>query len=123
MGKSEEETISEAQALADILTWSMGCRMWQRDALWRLCIKSTLDDNDLDELTALCKQNGRGSIVLAPEHIPLPQAAMTAVNLRAIQIVENINALKPGERLTFDRVGMTVVYGDNGSGESGYSRS
>ena len=73
-------------------------------------------------MTALCKRNGRGSIVLAPEHIPLPQAATTAVNLRAIHIVENINALKPGERLTFDRVGITVVYGDNGSGKSGYSR-
>ena len=122
MGKFEKETRSEAQALADILTWSKDCPKWQRDALRRLCTKETLDDHDLNELTVLCKRNGKGAIVLAPEHIPLPEMASTAVNLRAIHGVENINALKPGERLTFDKVGLTVVYGDNGSGKSGYAR-
>ncbi|MCH8279577.1 MAG: hypothetical protein IIC96_02740, partial [Chloroflexi bacterium] len=44
------------------------------------------------------------------------------VNLRAIHSVQNVNALKEGERLTFGKVGLTVVYGDNGSGKSGYVR-
>jgi len=42
--------------------------------------------------------------------------------LRAIHGAENVNALKAGERLTFDKTGLTVVYGDNGSGKSGYAR-
>ena len=33
-----------------------------------------------------------------------------------------MNALKEGERLTFGKTGLTVVYGDNGSGKSGYAR-
>ena len=33
-----------------------------------------------------------------------------------------VNALKAGERLTFDKAGVTIVYGDNGSGKSGYAR-
>ncbi len=81
-----------------------------------------LEDADLDELTALCKSNGKGSVPIAAEHIPDPQVATTAVNLRAIHDAENINALKAGERLTFDKAGLTVVYGDNGSGKSGYAR-
>ena len=115
-------TGSEAQALADILAWSKDCPGWQRDALRRLCIKGELDDTDLDELMLLCKKKGEGCIELAAEHIPDPEAATTVVNLRAIHGAENVNALKPGQRLTFDKIGLTVIYGDNGSGKSGYAR-
>ncbi len=33
-----------------------------------------------------------------------------------------MNALAEGQRLSFDKSGMTVIYGDNGSGKSGYAR-
>ena len=118
----DEGTGSEAEALADILAWSKDCPEWQRDALRRLCVKGELDDADLDELTVLCKNKGKGRLALAADHIPDPNAAAMAVTLRAIHGAENVNALKPGEHLTFDRTGLTVVYGDNGSGKSGYAR-
>lgn len=118
----KEGTGSEAEALADILAWSKDCPKWQRDALRRLCVKGELEDADLDELTVVCKSKGKGSVPLAADHIPDREAAATTVNLRAISGTENVNALKPGERLTFDKAGLTVVYGDNGSGKSGYAR-
>ena len=117
-----QDTGSEAEALADILAWSQGCPEWQRDSLRRLCTKDTLDDADIDELTVLCKNRGKDGIALSVEHVPDPKAAAVAVNLRTIHGVENVNALKPGERLSFDKKGLTVVYGDNGSGKSGYAR-
>ena len=117
-----EETSSEAEALADILAWSADCPEWQRDALRRLCTKNALEEADFKRLTALCKSSGDGGIPLAAGHIPDPQATTVAVTLRAIHDVEHVNALKPGERLTFDKAGVTVVYGDNGSGKSGYAR-
>ena len=116
------ETSSEAQALADILAWSVECPKWQRDALRRLCLKEELDETDLSELTELCKSGAQDAVALTDEHIPDPKAATTAVTLRAIHSIENVNALKEGERLTFDQAGLTVVYGDNGSGKSGYAR-
>src|SRR5690606_9687917 len=79
-------------------------------------------ESDLAELTALCKAKGKDGIALAAEHIPDPDSAATTVNLRAIHSAENVNALKAGERLTFDKTGLTIVYGDNGSGKSGYAR-
>ena len=118
----EDGTGSEAVALADILAWSKDCPDWQRDALRRLCVKGELDDADLDDLTVLCKSRGKGSVPLVADHIPDPNAAAMAVTLKAIHGAENVNALKPGEHLTFDKVGLTVVYGDNGSGKSGYAR-
>lgn len=118
----EEQTGSEAQALGDILKWSKGCPKWQRDALRRLCADGELDEKDLDDLTALCKKKGKGAVMLAAGHIPDPNAATNVVNLRGIHGVENVNALKQGEHLTFDKAGLTIVYGDNGSGKSGYAR-
>ena len=119
---NEEDTGSEAEALADILAWSKDCPEWQRDALRRLCVKGELEDADLDELTVMCKSKGKGSVPMTTDHIPDPETAATAVNLGAIHSAENVNALKSGERLTFDKVGLTIVYGDNGSGKSGYAR-
>jgi len=119
--KTETEE-SEAQALADILTWSHDCPEWQRDALRRLCTKGELDDDDLDELTELCKGGGKGSVPLAADHRPDPKAAASTVIRRTVDGIENIHALKPGELLTFDKAGLTIIYGDNGAGKSGYAR-
>ena len=115
-------TGSEAAALKDILTWSKACPAWQRDALRRLCTKGELDGADLEDLTALCKSKGKGGAALTEQHIPDPESTAMTVNLGAIYSVANVNALKEGERLTFDKKGVTVVYGDNGSGKSGYAR-
>lgn len=47
---------------------------------------------------------------------------MPPVQLRAISDVLNVNALPEGQRLNFLPSGLTIVYGDNGSGKSGYVR-
>ena len=47
---------------------------------------------------------------------------MPAVQLRAMRDVINVNALPEEQRLTFLTRGVTIVYGDNGSGKSGYVR-
>ena len=113
---------SEAHALRDILKWSRTRPKWQRDALRRLCTNGELKAEDIDELTRLCKNGGSGSLALGPDHLPNPDAITTTVNLQSIRDVSNVNALKLGERLTFDKSGVTIVYGDNGSGKSGYAR-
>ena len=42
--------------------------------------------------------------------------------LSRVHSVQHVNALAEGEELTFDKIGLTVIYGDNGSGKSGYAR-
>lgn len=118
--ESASTSTPEAQAMADILLWSSECCSWQRDALRRLCIGS-LGNDDIDELLQICKDNSMSVIPFSSEHIKASTAA-TTVNLRALCELENINALAKGERLTFEKSGVTVVYGDNGAGKSGYIR-
>lgn len=48
--------------------------------------------------------------------------AEAQVQLVAIRQVENVNRLASGQEITFSPDGVTVVYGYNGSGKSGYAR-
>jgi hypothetical protein len=112
---------SEAQALAAIVSWSAECPAWQRDALRRLCEADKLYTEDVEALLAICKGASDG-VPLTASHVRDPAAGLAAVTLRQLHSVQHVNALVANERLTFDKVGVTVVYGDNGSGKSGYAR-
>ena len=112
---------SEDEALRDILSWSNKCPKWQQDALRRLSSGRELAENDIKELVSLCKGNDQGYNAPAEASHQAPRKS-AAVKIKAIHGVENINALQSGQHLTFCKEGVTVVYGDNGSGKSGYVR-
>ena len=44
------------------------------------------------------------------------------ITLEAIKAVSGVNAIAPGSELRLSPIGITVVYGNNGSGKSGFSR-
>jgi energy-coupling factor transporter ATP-binding protein EcfA2 len=107
--------------LAEILSWSAQCPAWQRDALRRLCTGADLTAADEAELLDILKGR-RTAVPLSKEHIRQVGKTTRAVTLKSIRNVENINALAPKQTLSFSEKGMTIVYGENGSGKSGYVR-
>ena len=117
-----QATSSEATALASIVAWSADCPVWQRDALRRLCSKDRLDEADLAALMAICKGDASSAVPIDVTHVGDPSAASAIVTLQALHTIKHVNALADGERLTFDKIGVTIIYGDNGSGKSGYAR-
>ena len=120
--EADDSVTTEAQALADILTWSQNRPIWQRDALRRLMQAEKLTDQDITELTSICKDRKLRAQPLTAEHIRAPDAGMPGVHIRAMRDVLNVNALPEKQRLNFLTRGVTIVYGDNGSGKSGYVR-
>jgi energy-coupling factor transporter ATP-binding protein EcfA2 len=112
---------NEAAALADILKWSTDLPAWQRDALRRLCSQTTLDSADITDLVAICK-GIEPATPLDASHVRDPAASHAVVSLGALYGLSNVNALAPGERLSFGKNGLTIIYGDNGAGKSGYAR-
>lgn len=58
----------------------------------------------------------------SPEEYEAEIEAPLSLFIGEVHIVDNINALVGGSRLTFERDGITAVYGDNGSGKSGFAR-
>jgi len=115
--------------LQEILKWAEGLPPWQSDAVARLLIKQTLTMDDLDDLFALLKAEngipdpqGRTPKKLTADQIPAPIIASMNVELRAIKNMRYVNAIAENQRLPIGPSGLTVIYGDNGSGKSGYSR-
>jgi len=113
--------MTEAQALANILAWSGDSPSWQRDALRRLATQAALEPAEIDELVAICKGDSPAA-PLEAGHLRDPNRDHGEVYLRQVHGVRHVNALAPDQRLTLHRVGLTIIYGDNGSGKSGYAR-
>ncbi len=47
--------VTETEALANILAWSVDGPGWQRDALRRLATQAALEPAEIDELVTICK--------------------------------------------------------------------
>lgn len=106
-----------------IVAWSQERPAWQREVMRRVAAGEVLSDEDYDKLVEVivaAKKLPAGQFALAQ----LPQAAPEdlPVCLAAIEKPEHVNALESKEPLTFEQQGLTIVYGDNGSGKSGYAR-
>ncbi|WP_368644023.1 AAA family ATPase [Castellaniella ginsengisoli] len=112
---------TEAEALANIIAWSVDIPGWQRDALRRLATQPSLEPAEIDELVAICKGDNP-AVPLEEGHLRGPNRNSGEVYLRQVHGVQHVNALAPGQRLTLRRDGLTIIYGDNGSGKSGYAR-
>lgn len=117
-------------AMQEIVGWSAQLPAWQRDALRRLSLHGRLTEKDYLELLAMCRaaHEGAGASPSTPKPQPLTAQHVKAdttgkvVALKRIKDVCHVNALADGQSLTFRDTGLTIVYGGNGSGKSGYTR-
>jgi energy-coupling factor transporter ATP-binding protein EcfA2 len=114
--------LNEKAALADLLVWAEKRPAWQRDALRRLVTGEMLDDQAIVELTELCLDPARDHKPIAQSHIVTETSAAEPISIVSIKNPTAINALASQQELTFEAAGLTVIYGDNGSGKSGYVR-
>lgn len=115
-----------ANVLQDVLSWSADRPAWQRDALRRLVLNGELTQEDIEALTAICKgEHGlaekRQAQPLTKEHVPERRRSAQAVFLESIFHHKGVNALAENQTLKF-AAGLTIVYGDNGAGKTGYIR-
>jgi energy-coupling factor transporter ATP-binding protein EcfA2 len=111
--------------LEEILEWSKERPNWQRDALRRLVLGGELSGDDIIDLSEICKSGHglaeqRETMPLAKEHVPA-EAIGSPVSLVSIFHHRGVNALAEDQTLKFG-FGLTIVYGDNGAGKTGYIR-
>jgi energy-coupling factor transporter ATP-binding protein EcfA2 len=113
----------------EILIWANNKPAFLKDALRRIISSTTISQNDIDELVSLLKkENGDTSVILNAipidnTHIPTTVATGTIYpKLISIKDPINVCALHNQGHLQFPNSGLTVVYGNNGSGKSSYSR-
>src|SRR5438552_6037634 len=119
------------RVLRQIADWGAGRQRWQQLALRKLVDKPTYDVNDIAEIARACKEEyglGENVALLAPIE---PLEAIEAVDntaetssplLTEVKKLKNVNALHEDQALGIATNGLTVVYGDNASGKTGYVR-
>lgn len=108
--------------------WVQGLPPWQSDLLRRLAILDVVKEGDLAEATHMVlgafDATENGSTAPVPDPIPaLGGAVQSAVaKVLALRDLVAVGSTPAGQCLQFAPTGLTVVYGENGSGKSSYAR-
>jgi hypothetical protein len=118
--------VPSMNVLQEIVTWSKDRPTWQREALRRLVVNDELTEQDVRELADICKGDyGLGQkrefSPLTKEQVPAGTSTTSAVSLDSIFHHKGVNALAESQTLKFGPA-LTIVYGDNGAGKTGYTR-
>lgn len=117
-------------AFDELIEWSGTRYPWQQDALRRIALHGEVTEEDLSELRAQIEHSaglrGEGTPEASPltgDHLAAAADEAPATVLASLGPVENVDRLEPGQpSLRFAVNGVTVIYGANGCGKSGYCR-
>lgn len=115
-----------------IITWTnTELPDWQKEAVRKLLTQELLSSEDNEQLYNRFKMDYGifesettlpASQPLKEEEILGDPGASVVVVLKRIQNIKNVNALPDEAELPFAHKGLTVIYGENGAGKSGYAR-
>lgn len=111
-----------------ILSWAESeLKYWERSAFERIAAGRDLQAQDYEDLLQYFMEDaGLAAWPATRPDVSLPAHAANnvqgnGVRLRQIFAVQNVNALPPNQELAFGPQ-LTLVYGDNGAGKTGYAR-
>lgn len=110
----------------EILQWAESQPLWQRDALRRIFTTGLLE-SDLQTLADICK--AAYGLGLPPQSEPIAAAHLKShiasgakpITLKSLTHHHGVNALASEQTISFGPC-LTVVYGNNAAGKSGYTR-
>lgn len=108
----------------EITAWLNKRATWLRLLAARLLEKGNVDAPFIDSLAAelVAKKTLTTPDEFSASDLPTTSSSGARVELLAISELVNVNALTSDSVLDFGSAGLTVVYGDNGSGKSGFAR-
>lgn len=115
--------------LSEIQKWSAKLPAWQQHAIAILFERPSptpeelegilvllMDDHGIDDLIGIERRR------LTEDKVARPIAGQSLVQIQALGNLSHVNALAEGKTVSFAPVGLSVIYGDNGAGKSGYTR-
>ena len=103
----------------ELLTWINGMPEWVRKATILFYQKGVITDDDIKDLADVCLF-GDNSFSVSGINL-IDHGAIQGYSISSIDSVEGVNAISSDKPLEFKEKGITVVYGLNGAGKSGYT--
>lgn len=110
-----------------IWEWSLDLPKWQNDLVRRLYQKSSLENEELQEvIDNILQENGflEKNVIITPlekKHIP-NKSPNNIVKITALKNFNNIASIEPEYGIEFSTDGLTVIYGENSAGKSSYAK-
>lgn len=108
----------------ELIEWAGKQHCWVSDAIKTFYENGKFEEEDVVRFADECllEQAGEARRSDLSGLNLLQHGKQGNLSLCSISNVEGVNALKSGQLLEFSPQGITVVYGDNGAGKSGYIR-
>lgn len=122
---SQPSTLSTQAINQDIFGWLKKRPTWQRNLFQRVVRNKTIDDRYIERLVDSLVANKDADLenpTLTISELPQGGDTKESIAICSVGDLQGVNALLGGQTLQFSPTGMTIVYGDNGSGKSGYAR-
>jgi energy-coupling factor transporter ATP-binding protein EcfA2 len=118
--KNEEPALSIEE---QIIEWSATRPAWQRVVLRRIAHGEQISNDGIVAIAdGILNNTWADSEAFALSDMPTSSSSGQTVRLLEIGDVQFVNALAQDQSLKCEPDGLTIVYGDNGSGKSGYAR-
>ena len=116
---------TQHEIYSDFYIWLCQQPAWLKDAAWRIYNNKDITNTQIDIYTEMClKEIEKESVRtnLLNESDIVPQKKDTTICINKLFDINGVNALSTEANLTFNSKGVTVIYGLNGAGKSGYMR-
>jgi hypothetical protein len=109
----------------DLVEWGGSLPLWQNELLRRIAKGPELTDSDVAELAEAAVKESEAQELpfprLSAADFPATAQVDDGIRLLSVGSLKNVNALRADQTLVFGDQ-LTVVYGHNASGKSGYAR-
>jgi ABC-type bacteriocin/lantibiotic exporter with double-glycine peptidase domain len=106
----------------DVVDWALERPGWQQGVLVALAAGEVFDDAKVNEVADQIPQPDTATPNKDAETLLIKSSVAEQVQLTQVANAHGVNALVERQSLPLEPAGLNVVYGDNGSGKSGYAR-
>jgi energy-coupling factor transporter ATP-binding protein EcfA2 len=107
---------------SDIVDWALERPGWQQKVLVALAEGEIFDGVRINELADQILRSDSAAPNGEARKISIKSSVVEQVQLTQVANARGVNALVEDQSLPLEPTGLTVIYGDNGSGKSGYAR-
>lgn len=116
--------------LKEVIDWAVEQDDWKQDAIRRILENVDCTEKDVEEVANIIKHNHGYLDEIDVPPVKIDRGSIKTVEgstkhkviIQKIENPKNVNALSGIAKLQFALDGLTVVYGENGTGKSGYNR-
>jgi len=111
--------------LENIASWFKNRSKWLQEAAKLLIQKNTLNESEISELVCFCKEEIDNQSNSNKIDLPLDSLEnndFQTLRLCSISDIRGINILSPKKPLELGNGNLSIIYGQNGTGKSGYVR-